>query len=214
MAGLNGTGSVSVSTPGILVDSPGGIGPQSTCSPVTEFLGVTAATTLTDPLTATGSQTTLTVASTLGITVGTSTPNYLQIDSEIMQITAVQPPLTVTVNRGALGTTTAPHTSGAPVQAILDRLFLFVAAFGRTGSACMSNCLYNFDVTVPSTTPPNPTAGLRLANTGTSSGIIVDNQSTTQVGAQQIYFSWSAISMTVYIGTNSGAFQVSQSNLQ
>ena len=65
---------------------------------------------------------------------------------------------------------------------------------------CTGACLYNFNVIGAGTTG-TPIAG--LAASGGSSGIIVDNQSTTQVGGEQIYYN------TL---TGDNAVQASQSN--
>jgi hypothetical protein len=174
MAGLSGTTTgLTANTFSTAVST---VSSTSTCSRVTEFLGAKANTTLTASLGTTGNPT---VASTTGMAVG----DYLQIDSEIMQITAVTP--TLTVSRGSLGTTAATHSSGAAVQDIEDWLFMSVAANGNV-AGCTGACLYNYLVTTGSATG-TPTAG--LAATGGTSGIIIDNSSTTQVGAQQIYYS-------------------------
>jgi len=71
-----------------------------------------------------------------------------------------------------------------------DYIFLSVTANGSVGgSTCTGACLYNFLVSTNGTSTSVPgaaTAG--LATTGGSSGIIMDNTSTTS-GASQIYFS-------------------------
>jgi hypothetical protein len=145
------------------------------CSPVTEFLGAKATTTLTANLATTGNPA---LASTAGMANG----DYLQIDSEIMLITAVTPTLTVT--RGVLGTTAAAHTAGATVLDIQDWLFFSVDA-NASAAGCTVACIFNYNITT-GTIPGAPTAGLSVL--GGTGGIIIDNRSTTQVGAGQVYF--------------------------
>jgi hypothetical protein len=169
----------------------------SACSPVTEFLGAKATTTLTAGITTTTSPTTLTLASTTDMADG----NYIQIDSEIMLITAVASTTAVTVTRGELGTTATDHAAGAVVTDIQDWLFFSVQGDGNT-AGCTGACIYNFNITTGAASGA-PTAG--LAATGGSSGIIIDNRSTLQLGAQQIYF-------TMLAGTT--AVQASQAGLQ
>lgn len=152
----------------------------ATCSPVTEFLGASFVTTLGATITA--AQTSFTVTSATGISA-TSPNNYIQIDSEIMLVTAVAAN-TLTVTRGQLGTTAATHNSGARVTDIQDWIFLSVTATG-SATGCTGACLYNFLVTNAGTTG---TATTGLVATGGTSGIIVDNASTLG-GGSQIYFS-------------------------
>lgn len=148
----------------------------STCSSVTEYSSAKANTTLTAALGATGDPV---VASKTGMAIN----DYLQIGSEIMIVTATTPTLTVT--RAQLGTTAATHSSGAAVQDIQDWIYLSVAANGNVSGVCTGACLYNYSVTTGATTGA-PAAG--IVETGGTSGIIIDNISTTQTGAQQIYF--------------------------
>jgi hypothetical protein len=69
-----------------------------------------------------------------------------------------------------------------------DYIFLSVSANGNS-TGCTGACLYNFLVSTNGTSPTVPTAATAgLAVTGGSSGIIMDNISTTS-GASQIYFS-------------------------
>ena len=89
----------------------------------------------------------------------------------------------------AAGATCSPVTeifgSGGTTD---DYIFLSVSANGNS-TACTGACLYNFLVSTngtSTTVPAAATAG--LAVTGGSSGIIMDNISTTS-GASQIYFS-------------------------
>jgi hypothetical protein len=100
---------------------------------------------------------------------------------------------------GIAGNVINPLTSAAatcsPVTEIFgsggttdDYIFLSVSANGNS-TACTGACLYNFLVSTngtSTTVPAAATAG--LAVTGGSSGIIMDNISTTS-GASQIYFS-------------------------
>jgi len=177
MATFSGTGTVTENTFNTPVSS---VSNTATCSAVSEFTGAKAATTLTANLGTTGNPT---VASTTGMAVN----DYLQIDSEIMQIVTVTP--TLTVNRGRLGTTAAAHTANAPVTDIQDWGFISVQGNGNvapcTGTST-SACVYNYNITTGGISG-TPIAG--LAATGGTSGIVIDNRSTTQVGAQQVYFS-------------------------
>jgi hypothetical protein len=152
----------------------------SACSPVTEFLGNkagTAPTTLTAPIGATGQ--TLSVAST----TNWAQNDYIQIDSEIMQIISVTP-TTLTVNRPQLGTTAAAHSTNAVVQNIADRIFVSVAANGNA-AGCFGACVYSYNVTTGTATG-TPSNGLTA--TGGTSGIVIDSKSATPVGGQQIYY--------------------------
>jgi len=69
-----------------------------------------------------------------------------------------------------------------------DYIFLSVTANGNL-AACAGDCLYNFLVSTNGTSTTVPSAATAgLATTGGSSGVIMDNISTT-TGASQIYFS-------------------------
>jgi hypothetical protein len=171
------------------------IGSMSTCSPVTEFLGVKASTTINEAGGISAAATSVTVASGTGFVNG----DYIQVDSEIMQVTAGGGTTNLTISRGQSDTTAATHANGAPVQDIKDWLFLSVVANGNAAS-CTGACLYNFNV-IGAGASGTPIAG--LAASGGTSGIVVDNQSTTQVGAEQIYYN------TL---TGDNAVQASQSN--
>jgi hypothetical protein len=193
------TGAVSNTT----TDPAGG---AATCSPVTEFLGSKANTTLGAAITST-TATSITVASITGIANG----DYLQVDSEIMLVTAAPSGSTVTVARGQLGTAAATHLNAAAVQDIQDWIFLSVTANG-TGNGCTGACLYNYSVTTGAV-PANATTG--LAATGGTSGIIIDNSSTT-AGASQIYYTTLGSSTCAGNGTTGAttggcAIQASQS---
>ena len=122
---------------------------------------------------------------------GTSEPKLMQ-----NPMSAFVPPGDVI---GIAGNVINPLTSAAatcsPVTEIFgsggttdDYIFLSVSANGNS-TACTGACLYNFLVSsdgTSTTVPAAATAG--LAVTGGSSGIIMDNISTTS-GASQIYFS-------------------------
>ena len=161
----------------------------ATCSSVTEFQGVKLATTLSTAIGTTGAVT-VTVASTTGMAVG----DYVQIDSEVMLVATVPASgVTFTVasgGRGKAGTTAATHlATGVPVEDIRDGIFFSVSGYANvspcTGTST-SGCVYAYNV-ISGAASGTPTAG--LAETGGTSGIIIDNQSTTQAGAQQVYFS-------------------------
>ena len=84
-----------------------------------------------------------------------------------------------------------------------DYIFLSVTANGNVGDGgtCTGACLYNFLVSTNGTSTTVPTAATAgLATTGGSSGIIMDNISTTS-GASQIYFSSLASETCVGNGT-------------
>jgi hypothetical protein len=68
-------------------------------------------TTITEPIVST-TATSITVASSTGI----ETLDYLQIDSEVVQVTAVASATVLTVTRGLLGTTAATHLDNAAVS--------------------------------------------------------------------------------------------------
>ncbi len=185
-----------------------------TCSPVTEFLGAKANTTINVTGGITAASTSVTVASDTNIATG----DYIQIDSEIILVSSVTGGTTVNftpaaTHRGQLGTTAAAHADGAAVQDIQDWLYLSVSA-GGGATGCTGACLYNYSVTT-TTTPGNATAGIAAA--GGTSGVIIDN-SLTGTGESQIYYSTLATSATACTGngtTGAGtevcAVQTSQS---
>ena len=126
---------------------------------------------------------------------GTSLPKLMQnamaafvpAGDVVGRATNVINPLT-----SAAGATCSPVTevfgSGGTTD---DYIFLSVTANGNVadGGTCSGACLYNFLVSTNGTStsvPSSATAG--LATAGGSSGIIIDNVSTTS-GASQIYFS-------------------------
>jgi hypothetical protein len=163
-------------------------------------LGTTAATALSGATVTVLPQ--ISIASSTGIAAG----DDIQVDSEIMSVVSVLSSTSLLVTRAQLGTTAAAHANGAPVQDIEDWLFtsLLGGASGNatTAAGCTGACVFNYNVTAGALTG-NPTVGM-VENGGTS-GIVIDNQSTTQLGAQQIYFS------TL---TGDNAVQLSQSGLQ
>jgi hypothetical protein len=121
------------------------------------------------------------VASSAGITAG----DYIQIDSEIMNVVGVLGGTSLLATQAQLGTTGAAHANGATVQDIEDWVFASVVG-GGNAAGCTGGCVYNYLVTAGATSA-NPVAALQ--ETGGTSGFIIDNQSTSQKGAQQVYFS-------------------------
>ncbi len=164
---------------------------STTCSSVSEFLGAKANTTLSVAISS-GTQAYVCLASTTGIASG----DYLQIGSEIMLVgttgTGSCSSGTIEhVTRAQDGTTAgSSYPAGTAVQDINgDWIFLTVAALG-TGTGCTGACLYNYNVFNAGTTG-TATAGFQLPSgdtTGTS-GIVIDNLSTSQAGAQMLYYS-------------------------
>jgi hypothetical protein len=182
------------------------------CSPVTEILSVDAVTTLAGAITST-SQTAISVIS------GTAFPNgdFIQIDSEIMEITAGGGSSSLTVTRGQNGTAATTHTVGAVVSDIHDRIFIGTTANGLAlgvSGGCTGACVYSFDVTSGST-PSAATAS--LAAPAGSSGIVIDNvvPSGTAAGRSQVYYSNLATTTCATSGGSGGcAIQASQKALQ
>ena len=164
----------------------GAVGSAANCSGITEFYGTSATTTLSGILNAGATNTTVHVNSTSGFTVGSTTSFYIQVDSEIMLLSAVNTgPSTFTVTRGRLGTSAnQTHNPNAPVNEIHDWLFLSVLAGGNS-TGCTGSCLYNYDVLSGGGTG-NPVAGLPVV--GGTSGISIDN--TALNGGSQIYFTY------------------------
>ncbi len=152
------------------------------CSPVSEILSVDASTTLSAAITTTA-QTSINVTSGTGF----PTNDFIQVDSEIMKITAGGGTTTLTVTRAQNGTTATTHAIGATVNDIHDRMFLSVVS-GGGNTGCTGACVYTYDVT-GGALPGNASAG--LAASGGSSGIIIDNfvPSGTFAGASQVYYS-------------------------
>ncbi len=157
---------------------------NASCSPVTEFLGSKANTTLSAAIN--NSTTTIPVASGTGI----ANNDYIQIDSEIMKVASGARNDNVDGghwgDRG-LGTAAATHPINEAVQDIQDWAYLGVTAngfdTGCTGSAGVPGCLFNYSIT----TGPPSAAATGVSQTGGTSGIIIDNLSTA-AGASQIYF--------------------------
>jgi hypothetical protein len=152
----------------------------------------------------------LSVASILGITNG----DYVQVDSEIMQVSAISTSAKLAVTRGALGTTGATHLTGVAVQDIQDWLYLSVTALG-SDTGCTGACLYNYSITT-GTAPTNSVTG--IAATGGTSGVVVDN-ALTGAGESQIYYTTLGNATcggntSTGTGTHGCAVQASQSGLQ
>jgi hypothetical protein len=79
--------------------------------------------------------------------------------------------------------------NGSSTDAV-DYLFFGVEASGATGTACAGNgCVYAVTVTNGTLTVPPATGTGAVNASGGTSGIIVDNDSTS-VGAASIYFTW------------------------
>jgi len=144
----------------------------------------------------------VTVVSNTGIENG----DYVQVDSELMLVDGVAPSGTkLAVTQGQLSTMAATHLDGAAVQDVLDWIFLSVASESAEGACAVAHgCLLNYAVLNAGTTG-TATAGLALPNADTTgtSGIVIDNLSTTEVGAQQIYYT---------TGGGDTAVQASQQN--
>ncbi len=85
-----------------------------------------------------------------------------------------------------------PVTEFYNANSATDYLFFGVEASGATGTACAGNgCVYAVTVTNGTLTVP-PAAGTGAVNaSGGTSGIIVDNDSTS-TGAASVYFTWLA----------------------
>jgi hypothetical protein len=170
-----------------------GASPAPTCSPVTEFYNTgnaSAVTTYTASISGTSTPTIVTVASNANIAIG----NYIQIDSEIMLVTGTSGSTSITVARAQIGTTEAAHTAtgGNITIPAVDYIYLSVTELGNQtpgALACSGACLYSIAVGTASggyaVAGMAPTNG--LAETGGTSGIIIDNSSTI-TGASQIYF--------------------------
>jgi hypothetical protein len=127
---------------------------------------------------------------TIAVASGTSIQNgdYIQIGSEIMDVTAGGGSTSLTVTRGALGTSLAAYASGANVSIpALDWLFLSVSANGSdTATGCSTGaCLYNYYITSPLAAAASSITGQPAA--GGTTGIVIDN-GYTSAGASQIYY--------------------------
>jgi hypothetical protein len=170
------------------------VGTAATCSPVTEFLGTKVATTLTSSITNNGA--TLSVASGTGI----ANNDYVEVEAEIMKVTAGGGTTSLTVTRGQQGTTAVAHSNSLMVQDVQDWLFVSVAGNGNAGG-CTGACIYNYNVIGVGTTG-TPVTGLAAA--GGTSGIVIDSSSTSITGDEEVYY-------TLLGGTS--AIQASQAGL-
>jgi hypothetical protein len=150
------------------------------CSPVTEFFNnATPATTV-----ATTAVTTSALSVTATSTAAFAPNSYIQIDSEVMLVTAVASP-NLTVTRAQLNTTAATHAIGAAITGDNDWLFVSTTANGaKTG--CTGACLYSFSGTGLAL-PANAAAGL-IAPGGTT-GLVIDNRVASTTGSAQVYYS-------------------------
>jgi hypothetical protein len=187
MATLSGTVNANVVTNAFAKAVSGTVSSGDVCSPVSELLGTTEVSTLTPTaLGNTGTTATVTVASGTGF----ANNDYIQIDSEIMQITSGGGTKSLSVNRKQQGTAIADHAVGAAVDDIKDWLFASVSANGNLGG-CTGACLYNFNV-LGATAAGTITAAKAVA--GGTSGITVDN--TALNGGSQIYFTYQGAATT------------------
>jgi hypothetical protein len=210
---------ISANTMGTVKTGPPMTSATETCSPVAENLAIDKTTTLTSTINNVTPSVPLMSAS------GFPAKDFIQIDSEVMQIMSVSGN-TLTVIRGQFGTSAAGHNSGATVDDIHDRIFLSVEAeaitgvSGCTGGSTTVGCVFNFDLTVGSgmteSTEILPTAALSGLNSeGGSSGMVIDNGLATTAGAGQIYFTPLGNQTCTTSGTSGGcAMQASQSALQ
>jgi hypothetical protein len=164
-----------------------------TCSPVTEFYNTgnaTPATTYTAAISGTGSPTTVTVGSNTNLAIG----NYILIGSEIMLVTGTAGTTSITVARAQIGTTEAAHagTGNITIPAV-DYIYLSVTKLGTATPGALTctggACLYSIAVGTASgsraVTGMAPTNAVAAA--GGTSGIVIDNSSTS-AGASQIYY--------------------------
>jgi hypothetical protein len=123
------------------------------------------------------------------------------------------PALTLHVYNQVSTTNTSPTCS--PVTEFYDGthdwVFLSVNGNGQSITGCTTGaCLYNYAVPANTTTHSgSPTAGLGV--TGGSSGIIIDNNSTSPTGASNIYF-YSLSSESCNSTTSGCAVQASQAS--
>jgi hypothetical protein len=160
------------------------VGTAANCSGITEFYGTSATTALRGNIGAGNG--TIPVNSISGFTVGGTTPYYVQVDSELMQLTAVNPTGPGSPSLSVIrGTGATNHSSTAPVNEVHDWLFMSVLGNGNRTGVCTGSCLYNYDVLANPTTG-NPVAGLPVV--GGTSGISIDNSALN--GGSQIYFTY------------------------
>jgi hypothetical protein len=92
--------------------------------------------------------------------------------------------------------------NGEAVQDIQDWAYLSVTASGSDTGCTGTGCLYNYAITT-TTAPTSSTGG--ATTTGGASGVIVDNISLVEGGAEQIYYN-------MLTATTLNAIQTSQSN--
>jgi hypothetical protein len=179
IASLDGTTQVTPNTFSTPVTS---VADVSACSPMTEFLGVVANTTINESGGISAGSGTVIVASGAGITNN----DYIQIDSEIMEVTGGGGTTSLTITRAQDGTAAASHANSAAVEDVKDWVFTSVQANGNAtiSPTCNGACLYNYNVTSGAVTG-NPLAGISSA--GGSTGIVIDN-SGTAAGESQIYY--------------------------
>jgi hypothetical protein len=207
IASLIGTTAV---TPNAFSTPVSAMSDTATCSPLTEFLGVVANTTINESAGISGTSGTVTVASGTGI----ANNDYIQIGAEIMKVTAGGGTTNLTITRAQDGTTAASHANGAAVQDIKDWVFASVQGNGNAtvSPSCGGACLYNFNVTAGATTG-SPVAGIN-SNGGTSA-IVIDNSGTAAGESQVYYLSLGSQACTGNGSTGSGsglcAIQTSQS---
>src|SRR6202034_2879383 len=127
-----------------------------TCSPVTEFYNTGNATPVTTTsATISAATTSVSVGSNTNIAIG----NYIEINSEIMLVSAKPTGTTLTVARGQIGTAAAAHPTvptNVTIPAV-DYIYFSVTNLGIAASAisnCASGaCLYSYPVGTASGTP-------------------------------------------------------------
>jgi hypothetical protein len=162
-----------------------------TCSPVTEFFNSGNATAVTTASAITTTATTaVTVASNTNIAIG----NYIEINTEIMLVTAKAGTTSLTVARGQLGSTAATHLiSQSVIIPAVDYIYMSVTAGGNTAAqalTCTGACLYSYPVGTSAGAFTGATAPANaVTEAGGTSGVIIDNDDTSIAGTEQIYFS-------------------------
>jgi len=193
------SGGLGTGTPATFSTPVSTVGTASACSPVTEFLGTKAATTLSAAITTTNG-TSVSVTSGAGI----ATNDYIKVDSEIMKVTAGGGTGTLTVTRGVNSTTAATHSNGAATQDVQDWIFLSVQGNGNAtvSPTCSGACVYNYNVTSSPATG-NPVDG--LGATGGTSGIVIDTSSMAITGDEEIYYT--QLGGTVAVQASQAALQ-------
>jgi hypothetical protein len=167
-----------------------------TCGPMIEFLSAKTPTTLSAALGGAAPNTSATVTSAASLAVG----DYIEIDSEALLISAIAGD-TLTVARGQLGTTRAAHLIDAVVTDDPDWMFLSVTATGND-TGCTGACLYNYNMGNSShnlAAGPTLVATTGIIATGGTTGIIIDNASTT-TGEEQIYYSTLGVAVAACTG--------------